>query len=646
MNKEGFSLFEFFMVTIVLALVIAIGQPLIMLAIKTFRVNAYKNSAYNVLEAVRYYVADNNFSAIPDDGIDINELDLKLKNNNFESGIVKKIGDNKLKIINLKQKNYCAFGTLENMKATDKGCGALDTTKPEKVNVFLKNTTSDSLTILVGAIDKESDIIYYEYSIDNKKYTKKTKLNEYTFDNLKSGSHKIKVRVTNEAGLKLESNVVTFKTNISDIECNEINDKELYQSEKNIKCTYPSGYKYEYSLDNNTWDELKLKNNSYIFKLSDNKTIYTRVIDNDKVIKVNSLNIYNIDSTLNGAYPELLDNMIPVIYDETRSIWIKANPKKLYFDYKNKIWANAVFVKKHADLDDSNSHSRDYYLSNDAIGKEINLNDVVAFYVWIPRYEYKSFNSTSKGINPVTIDINFIDKNKKNKLNMNSVFNDKNGFWVSKYQSSTSLLSNCYSDLNSCDNKDIDIYSLPDRNSISNISISTAYLQASNMNKNNNIYGLDKNTKPHVLTNLEWGAISYLTNSIYGINDNVLSSTTGNITGVFDMSGKKSEMVMANYNKDSGKDSEHNSGFKDYGNIDWPDIIDYYDGITFKNRLLGDALGETINWYNSTSNFVNGENPFFIRGGIMNNVSSIYNYTNHNGTKSELYTYRTAIYSK
>ena len=112
------------------------------------------------------------------------------------------------------------------------------------------------------------------------------------------------------------------------------------------------------------------------------------------------------------------------------------------------------------------------------------------------------------------------------------------------------------------------------------------------------------------------------------------------------MISKNSEFVMANYNKDPGKNENNHSGFKNYGSIDWPNIIDYYSGITSKNRILGDAIGETETWYNSYSKFVSGEEPFIIRGGKMNSISSIYNYNSYTGSAMDSISFRTAIYSK
>ena len=170
-NKNGFSLFEFMLTLMLLLIIAVVALPLILYAIKHFRINAFKNSAYNVLEAVKIHVAKNNFDVFPEDGIDISELSSELNNDNFDSGIIKKLGDNNYEVIDLSLNNYCARGTIDNMKATDQGCGALDETAPTDVYVYLKNATKNSITIVASGIDSESEIKYYEYSIDGSKYT-------------------------------------------------------------------------------------------------------------------------------------------------------------------------------------------------------------------------------------------------------------------------------------------------------------------------------------------------------------------------------------------------------------------------------------------------------------------------------------------
>ena len=163
------------------------------------------------------------------------------------------------------------------------------------------------------------------------------------------------------------------------------------------------------------------------------------------------------------------------------------------------------------------------------------------------------------------------------------------------------------------------------------------------MTKSGNIYGLMK-ASTHVITNLEWGAIAYLTNSRYG--DSNINSTTGNVTGVYQMASSLKEMVMANYNQDAGKNKEDNSGFQNYGTVSWPNVIDYYHGITSKNRILGDATGETEGWYQSEHKFVNGEEPFMVRGGTINQITSIYNFDHNTGNYHEDVTFRTCILSE
>ena len=266
---------------------------------------------------------------------------------------------------------------------------------------------------------------------------------------------------------------------------------------------------------------------------------------------------------------------------------------------------------------------------------------------------------------PDTIQIQFTTENKDDPKQNGAWYThpafstnteEYHGFWVSKFQNSAGKESSCYltKEVSSCNIKNLNLYSLPNSNSITNVSISTASLMSNSMVERNNIYGLNSDSSAHVLTNLEWGAIAYLTNSKYGVNqnlsyeninylNNLSSSTTGNITGVFDMAGTLSEMVMANYNQDAGKDKKNHSGFKDFGNVDWPSRIDYYNGITYKNRLLGDATGETIGWYDAIYEFVNGEYPFMVRGGTMKNQESIYNFSNTTGSPNESFTFRVVL---
>ena len=134
----------------------------------------------------------------------------------------------------------------------------------------------------------------------------------------------------------------------------------------------------------------------------------------------------------------------------------------------------------------------------------------------------------------------------------------------------------------------------------------------------------------HMMKIIEWGAVAYLKQSIYGLGitditinssayttgggsgtsykTNIGQSTTGNITGVYDMSGGAYEYVMGNYNK-MAKDSRLTISTVPTGHID------IYSGTSVSASHLGDALGETAGWYSDYARFVNSISSWFNRGG-------------------------------
>ena len=142
-----------------------------------------------------------------------------------------------------------------------------------------------------------------------------------------------------------------------------------------------------------------------------------------------------------------------------------------------------------------------------------------------------------------------------------------------------------------------------------------------------------QNTDAHMMKNIEWGAVAYLKQSIYGLGltdliinstinntgggtgdsykTNVGQSTTGNITGVYDMSGGAYEYVMGNYSKVEGKSSLSLSNLNSK-------YIDIYNcpGLTCSH--LGDAIGETSGWYeDECTYYVCTNDPWYSRGGMQ-----------------------------
>ena len=141
----------------------------------------------------------------------------------------------------------------------------------------------------------------------------------------------------------------------------------------------------------------------------------------------------------------------------------------------------------------------------------------------------------------------------------------------------------------------------------------------------------------HMMKNIEWGAVAYLKQSNYGLGltditinnnrsytgggtgtsykTNTGQSTSGNITGVYDMSGGAWEYVMGNYNKTAGNSGLTVSGVP-------AEHIDIYSGTSVAASHLGDATGETAGWYSDTASFVNSSNPWFERGGYYSDGDS------------------------
>ena len=110
--------------------------------------------------------------------------------------------------------------------------------------------------------------------------------------------------------------------------------------------------------------------------------------------------------------------------------------------------------------------------------------------------------------------------------------------------------------------------------------------------------------------------LNYNTNTKSSTRDlSKVASTTGNITGVYDMSGGAVDRIMGNYNNTS-----NDSGFSTFP------VSKYYDKYTTTSSLTacnggvcyGHALSETKSWYSDYANFVSSSASWFDRGGHYN----------------------------
>ena len=329
---------------------------------------------------------------------------------------------------------------------------------------------------------------------------------------------------------------------------------------------------------------------------------------------------------------------------------------------------------------------KEYYLSKD-IGTSISNDDISSYYVWIPRYKYKLWNVTgtpgtdsydayNKGIE-ITFEnqtessgvircqdnicysddllITKVTSNDNGKYYTHPAFTTKDsevtGLWVSKYEVSSTCQSSNDESLNSCLASNLKVESKAGNTAWTNNYLSYFY---------QNIKNLDSDNNYHVIKNTEWGALSYLTHSKYGLCQNnkcrdigtnktyisgneIKDSTTNNIYGVFDLSGSATEFVMANYADVLNNPTLSNTHFGNT-NID-SDDYDLYLKDTF---ILGDATKEISlangSWYNNYASFINETNNWFIRGGIgTTNNNGIFYYNATTDTNSEYISTRIII---
>ena len=390
-----------------------------------------------------------------------------------------------------------------------------------------------------------------------------------------------------------------------------------------------------------------------------------------------------------------------------------------WYNYDNQKWANAVLV---SDTNRSTYQNAEY-------GTEIAQSDILAYYVWIPRYKYKvwniskqagaestyAYNAYTKGIDikwenekestgRINCEYNYNVDTTNGGIDLSTTTsetctgsngqyythpaftfgNDElRGFWISKYEISSSSPTTTDGGGNVTN---LTVRSLPNVNSWRSITVSNINTVIQNMQTSSNIYGLSTsrtNTDSHMLTNYEWGAVAYLTNSKYGrctngsctevtinncssyitgigadtVSDSEssttcttaanqyngtygkLASTTGNVTGVYDISGGASEYVMGNNsNATTGYTFfPSNSGFASgWYTTDTAKYVTTYAFDTVYNNQkaynrgrLGDATAETLlsasssgGWYSDYAYFPYAFYAWFNRGGSYVNSSS------------------------
>ena len=390
--------------------------------------------------------------------------------------------------------------------------------------------------------------------------------------------------------------------------------------------------------------------------------------------------------------PVVNEGLIPVVFDTTSDTVVKTIGKNDgdWYNYDKQKWANAVLVTE---------SSRSTYQNTS--GVVVSEGDILAYYVWIPRYRYKIWTTgVSSSGNEQEIDIIFEGKNETKSTGTqvgeyitHPAFtfgsDEVNGIWVGKFETGGTATAPLIK---------------PDIRSLRSQKVSAEFTTAQRFGTST--YGMTSNVDAHMMKNSEWGAVAYLSHSRYGANReiyinnssgyytgrsggnvggstaintvytsqtstsqyntygfytwdgylleyntntksttrdlNKVASTTGNITGVYDMSGGAFEYVMGYYSPASstwGATSSSNyAGFSSQPNSK------YYDDYTTTNSLTacnggicyGHGLSEVRGWYGDSDGFVRASGPWFKRGGNCDSgsVAGSFNFSRDNGNAS------------
>ena len=373
--------------------------------------------------------------------------------------------------------------------------------------------------------------------------------------------------------------------------------------------------------------------------------------------------------------PTLTSNMIPVYYDSASDSWKKADSDNAdknnqWYDYDNKMWANAVTVT---------NTNRATYLKADA-GTTIPMSDINTMWVWVPRYTYTYLNTNT----PQSINIKFEEGTNssgtikctdnvtgtsttsetctdttnnglvagtstythpafwwdKNDNNVREENEELTGIWVGKFEISSGQIIK------------------PNVTSLRSQTVNQLYTGIYNMRNSGNAFGFSTTDETHMMKNMEWGAVTYLSHSKYGINKEIAinsantyttgcgpqsegstssgatcngyttalgqsASTTGNISGVYDMSGGAWEYVMGNIVNSSGAFNLSNAGFSSTPNAKYYDKYSYgTSNKEYTRGKLGDATKEmapvsssNTSWYSDYASFPRSSSSWFSRGG-------------------------------
>ena len=448
-----------------------------------------------------------------------------------------------------------------------------------------------------------------------------------------------------------------------------------------------------------------------------------------------------VEPILNGTDPVLSEGLIPVVISDN-GVVKKAYENQEWYRYADKRWANAVILN-----DESKTYESGEVIPESNIESYFVWIPKYRYQLW-DLGEYNSLTEVDNS-KPHEIPIIFGDYDTRDSINgecttpmlsgesgncevgdymTHPAFISMNatGLWIGKFETGyKGNLDVTTSQVNVIEPESVQIK--PNVNSWRNINVANAFYTS---------YDYKREMDSHMMKNTEWGAVAYLSHSKYGNmgstrinnhndfitgyasvleptcgytgtnkacnqygtessvtqpwNTNIgnLATTTGNITGIYDMSGGALDYTMGILVDEasipfSGRSEEYNSGFNgkfscpkcDNNQSTLDSLVNglafpnkkYYDSYIysentyhFNQRILGDATGELgpftsatyetkerqINsWYQDEAKAISNASPWFARGGDRNIGlgAGIFNFYDQNGKDRNWCTYRIVL---
>ena len=529
---------------------------------------------------------------------------------------------------------------------------------------------------------KDSKIIYANtFAYNEQEQTHTYRIRIWLKENVDMSKYTKVVETETGTNVSLEQKIYKFKINVNTIESMDTSGANTPVLASNMIPVYYDGSTVKKADENNTYTPVTYylgdSNFDGFINASDLNFLWNAKNYNKPAITLQQKAVdMNGDGIIDSKDRDILSSSK---YFNEKAADVSEKRTALVNDYKwysyessgeNKgMWANAVTVT---------SDKLETY-KNASVGTTISMNDITTMWVWIPRFNAVIPSNYNGGTadNPGAIDVSFV---KQNETAIDAfTFGNKelSGFWYGKFEVGHTTLASSTTNNNlgctseTCSNAN-NIIIKPNVISLRYNSVSNFFFASRSMEQPNNSFGfISSEVDTHMSKNNEWGAVAYLTHSIYGrcinsttcteigINNNTSyvtgygspagsdenvtngaynttlgqnASTTGNIYGIYDMSGGAFDYVMGVFADTNGKprsgyDSSHNSGFTGMLNGETT-----YTGVSFPNRkyynlytgssYTGHALIETKNWYSDDAYFVSSGGPWFIRGGYYNNSTS------------------------